>query len=170
MCAWIVYRSYRSPRARAVPTRALCHHDNQAFFGILQSKIAGEAIPSDVGYDAAGNETTDPGAVLDGAIRVFDRGHKGSGLSMMVELMSNCLSGAAIENKKSAGTFERCANGLLVRGLAFGEHRGGVYTPCPPVPCAHRLASVWTYRTCLDGGGVTSSNPVTSWICPFLSP
>lgn len=74
-----------------------------AFFGILQSKIAGESIPSDVGYDAAGNETTDPAAVLAGAIRVFDRGHKGSGLSMMVELMSNCLSGAAIENKKSAG-------------------------------------------------------------------
>jgi LDH2 family malate/lactate/ureidoglycolate dehydrogenase len=53
---------------------------------------AGKPIPSDWGYDAHGQPTTDAKAVLDGAMRTFG-GHKGSALAAMVELLAGPLIG-----------------------------------------------------------------------------
>jgi LDH2 family malate/lactate/ureidoglycolate dehydrogenase len=53
---------------------------------------AGAPVPEDWGYDAQGRPTTDPAAVLDGAMRTFG-GHKGSALAAMVELMAGPLIG-----------------------------------------------------------------------------
>ena len=36
---------------------------------------------------------------MKGALRVFDRGHKGSHLALMVELLAGALTGAAMSNK-----------------------------------------------------------------------
>ncbi|MBB3693708.1 Ldh family oxidoreductase [Sphingomonas sp. BK580] len=53
---------------------------------------AGRAIPDDWGYDAEGRPSTDPAAVLAGAMRTFGE-HKGSALAAMVELLAGPLIG-----------------------------------------------------------------------------
>lgn len=53
---------------------------------------AGLSVPDDWGIDAEGRPTTDPAAILDGAMRTFG-GHKGSALAAMVELIAGPLIG-----------------------------------------------------------------------------
>lgn len=53
---------------------------------------AGRAVPPGWGVDAEGRATTDPAAILSGAMNTFG-GHKGSALSIMVELMAAALIG-----------------------------------------------------------------------------
>ena len=53
---------------------------------------AGKAIPEGWGIDREGQPTTDPQAVLDGAMLTFG-GHKGSALAAMVELLAGPLIG-----------------------------------------------------------------------------
>ena len=67
-----------------------------AFYGVVEANTAGHPLPSGIAYDGEGNPTTDPAKVLDeGALRTFDKGHKGSGLSMMVQLLTGPLVGAS---------------------------------------------------------------------------
>jgi LDH2 family malate/lactate/ureidoglycolate dehydrogenase len=61
-----------------------------AWFGLVEAKTAGRAIPNDVAYDAEGQPTTDPAAALGGAIRAFG-GYKGAALSLIVELLTHEL-------------------------------------------------------------------------------
>eukprot|EP00195_Chlamydomonas_chlamydogama_P003675 CAMPEP_0202914340 /NCGR_PEP_ID=MMETSP1392-20130828/62857_1 /ASSEMBLY_ACC=CAM_ASM_000868 /TAXON_ID=225041 /ORGANISM="Chlamydomonas chlamydogama, Strain SAG 11-48b" /LENGTH=870 /DNA_ID=CAMNT_0049605955 /DNA_START=5 /DNA_END=2617 /DNA_ORIENTATION=+ len=71
-----------------------------AWFGVLEAKAAGRDIPKDVAINAEGHPTTKPDEVLNGgAIRVFDRSHKGSHLALMVELLAGPLVGAAVADK-----------------------------------------------------------------------
>lgn len=53
---------------------------------------AGKPLPENTGVDAEGRPTTDPAAVLDGAMLPFG-GHKGSALSLMIELLAGPLIG-----------------------------------------------------------------------------
>jgi Malate/L-lactate dehydrogenases len=53
---------------------------------------AGKAVPEGWGIDSDGNATTDPQAILDGAMLTFG-GHKGSALAAMVELLAGPLIG-----------------------------------------------------------------------------
>lgn len=53
----------------------------------------GQPLPQGVGVDANGAPTTNPGAVLDGGALLTFGGHKGSALSMMVELLAAGLTG-----------------------------------------------------------------------------
>jgi len=53
---------------------------------------AGRPVPDDWGIDAEGRPTTDPAAILEGAMRTFG-GHKGSALAAMVELVAGPLIG-----------------------------------------------------------------------------
>lgn len=55
-------------------------------------RLAGEPIPEGWGMDAKGKPTTDPAQALNGALLPFG-GHKGSALSMMVELIAGPLIG-----------------------------------------------------------------------------
>jgi LDH2 family malate/lactate/ureidoglycolate dehydrogenase len=66
-----------------------------AFYGLVEAKTAGKKIPDDVAYDPDGNSTTDPSLAIKGALRSFDRGFKGSGLAMIVEILGGPLVGAA---------------------------------------------------------------------------
>lgn len=67
-----------------------------AYFGVIEAKTAGKSLPENVAYDKMGNLTTDPAKVLDdGALRTFDRGPKGSGLSMIVQVLTGPLVGAS---------------------------------------------------------------------------
>ncbi len=66
-----------------------------AFYGVVEANTAGRKLPEGIAYDKAGTPTTDPAAVLDdGALRSFDQSHKGSGLAMMVQMLTGPLVGS----------------------------------------------------------------------------
>ncbi len=64
------------------------------YYGLVEAKTRGEKIAKDLAYDNNGKPTDDPAAALEGAIRVFDRSYKGSGLSFMVQVLGGLLVGA----------------------------------------------------------------------------
>ena len=66
-----------------------------AFYGLVEAQTAGRSIPEDVAYDPDGTPTTDPALAIKGAIRSFDRGYKGAGLAMIIEILAGPLVGAA---------------------------------------------------------------------------
>lgn len=64
----------------------------QSWYSLVTAKETGESIGNDVAYDDKGISTTNPAEALKGALRVFDRGFKGSHLALMVELLGICFS------------------------------------------------------------------------------
>lgn len=68
-------------------TSALAHGDVQI------AARAGKSVPPGTGVDRNGEPTCDPKAILDGGALLPFGGHKGSALSMMVELLSAALTG-----------------------------------------------------------------------------
>jgi LDH2 family malate/lactate/ureidoglycolate dehydrogenase len=66
-----------------------------AFMGLKAALARGEPIGDGLAYDAEGALTTDPAAALGGAIKAFG-GPKGSGLALMVELLTGPLVGGAV--------------------------------------------------------------------------
>ena len=66
-----------------------------SFYGLLEAETAGRAIPDDVAYNVEGKATTSPQEAIKGAIRSFDRSHKGSGLALIGEILAGPLVGAA---------------------------------------------------------------------------
>ncbi|MDX2141324.1 MAG: Ldh family oxidoreductase [Chloroflexota bacterium] len=94
-----------------------------ARFGIIEAKTAGRAIPAGVAVDAEGNPTTDAAAALAGAILTFG-GYKGAALSLIVEVLTGPLVGAAFTGFGDAasdwGNLAIAINpGLLVDTGAF---------------------------------------------------
>ncbi|WP_095079031.1 Ldh family oxidoreductase [Pseudomonas sp. Irchel s3h17] len=85
--------AFAAPRANADPivfdlaTSAIAHGDVQ----IAARK--GERLPPGMGVDSLGQPTTDPKAILEGGALLPFGGHKGSALSMMVELLAAALTG-----------------------------------------------------------------------------
>lgn len=72
-----------------------------SFFGLMQAKTKGVQVGKDVGYDKDGNETTDPEKIINGAIKPFDRGFKGAGLALMVQIIGGALVGGDFINGSS---------------------------------------------------------------------
>lgn len=68
-------------------TSAMAHGDVQI------AARQGEQLPPGMGVDAQGLPTCDPQAILDGGALLPFGGHKGSALSMMVELLAAALTG-----------------------------------------------------------------------------
>jgi len=66
-----------------------------SFYGLVEADTAGAEIPGDAAYDTEGRPTTSPREAIRGAIRSFDRGHKGSGLALLGEILAGPLVGAA---------------------------------------------------------------------------
>jgi len=64
--------------------------------------MKGESIPHDVAYSRGGRPTCNPNEALRGALRPFDRSHKGSGLALMVELLTGAWVGGGLVNKAKA--------------------------------------------------------------------
>lgn len=77
----------RDPLVFDMATSAWSHGDVQ----IAQRN--GKILPYGVGVDAAGNPTTDAAKVLGGGAFMPFGGHKGSALSMMIELLGAALTG-----------------------------------------------------------------------------
>lgn len=65
-----------------------------ARYGIIEAQTANRPLPEGAAYDASGHATTDATAALAGAIRTFG-GHKGSGLSLIVEILTGALVGTS---------------------------------------------------------------------------
>lgn len=78
-----------------------------AFFGIVEAKLKGEALPEGIGFDKNGNPSTDPAEVLNGSVATF-AAHKGFGLSLLVQLLGGPFSMAAtpgVNENDGSGTF-----------------------------------------------------------------
>ncbi len=65
-----------------------------AYYGLVEAKTAGVQVAEGLGYDKDGNETTDPAKIMDGATKPFDKGFKGAGLALMVQILGGALVGA----------------------------------------------------------------------------
>ncbi len=88
-----------------------------AFFGLIQARDRGEKIPEGIAFDEDGGHTTDPAVALRGAVRSFG-GAKGSGLALMVEILTGPLTGSDIldEDTKSRGNLI-----FAIDPAAFGD-------------------------------------------------
>lgn len=85
-------------------------------------KRAGKPLPEGVAIDKDGNPTTDPQAALDGAMLTFG-GHKGSALSIMIEL----LAGPLIDDLTSLESMEHA------EGTAGAPYHGEIILAFDPV-------------------------------------
>ncbi|MCI3945153.1 lactate dehydrogenase [Pseudomonas syringae] len=85
--------AFAAPRTGGEPivfdlaTSAIAHGDVQI------AAREGRLLPEGMGVDRAGRPTEDPHAILDGGALLPFGGHKGSALSMMVELLAAGLTG-----------------------------------------------------------------------------
>ncbi|MGE7955279.1 Ldh family oxidoreductase [Pseudomonas sp. NPDC089530] len=85
--------AFAAPQAGGAPivfdlaTSAIAHGDVQI------AARQGERLPPGMGVDALGQPTDDPKAILEGGALLPFGGHKGSALSMMVELLAAALTG-----------------------------------------------------------------------------
>ena len=85
--------AFAAPRAGGEPivfdlaTSAIAHGDVQI------AAREGRQLPPGMGVDAQGLPTQDPAAILQGGALLPFGGHKGSALSMMVELLAAALTG-----------------------------------------------------------------------------
>lgn len=89
-----------------------------AFFGIVEAKLKGEALPAGVGFDKDGNPSTDAAEVLGGSVTTF-AAHKGFGLSLLVQLLGSAFSLAGIPGSHEddgAGTFVLAIDAGLLAG------------------------------------------------------
>ncbi|GKY87736.1 Ldh family oxidoreductase [Sinisalibacter aestuarii] len=77
----------RAPFVFDMATSAWAHGDIQI------ARREGRPLPEGIGVDADGEPTRDPARVLDGGALLPFGGHKGSALSMMIELLGAALTG-----------------------------------------------------------------------------
>lgn len=93
-----------------------------AYFGVVEAKLKGEKLPAGTAFDAEGNPTDDPEKALEGSVSTF-AGHKGYGLSLLVQLLGGPFAGASFVNsnkEEGAGTFVMAIDpGLLVEKNEF---------------------------------------------------
>lgn len=66
-----------------------------AWYALIQAKNHGDELRPGAAIDNEGNPTTDPQKAMDGAMLPFDGGYKGSGLGMMIEVLTGPLVKAA---------------------------------------------------------------------------
>lgn len=64
------------------------------WYGLIRAKILGVDLPDDVAFDSNGQPTKNPEEAMKGAIRTFGNGYKGSGLNLMVEMLTGPFVGA----------------------------------------------------------------------------
>lgn len=64
------------------------------WYGLVRAKALGLKIPDGIAMDVDGVITSDPAEAMKGAVLPFDKNYKGSGLSMMIELLTGPLTGA----------------------------------------------------------------------------
>jgi LDH2 family malate/lactate/ureidoglycolate dehydrogenase len=96
------------------------------FYGLILASAKGEKLPENIAIDKDGNPTIDPKSAMEGAILPFDRGYKGSGMGMIVEIMAGPLAASAYcdcdtLDKEWGSTFIAIDPNLLVDIAKFKE-------------------------------------------------
>ena len=71
------------------------------FYELVMAKVRGDKIPEGLAVNKKGELTTDPSEAMSGGILPFDKGYKGSALSMIVEVLSGPLVGASFCDYKT---------------------------------------------------------------------
>lgn len=66
---------------------------SMAYYGLIEAKTAGKELPQGIGFDAQGNETTNPAEIMSGALKTI-AGHKGAGLALIVQILAGTFVGA----------------------------------------------------------------------------
>ena len=87
-------QSWAAPTGLATPYLLDFAHSAVARGKIYLAREKGEAIPIGWALDAAGQPTTDPSAAIAGTLLPM-AGHKGAGLSAIMDVLSGMLSGSA---------------------------------------------------------------------------
>jgi len=87
--------SFAAPRQGRDPIVFDQASSAMAFGDVMLAEIEGREVPRGTGIDRDRRLTTDPAAILDGGALLPFGGHKGSSISMMVELMAGALTGGA---------------------------------------------------------------------------
>ncbi|TDI77092.1 MAG: Ldh family oxidoreductase [Bacteroidetes bacterium] len=72
-----------------------------SYFDLVEAKTQGVQVAEGLGYDKEGNETTDPAELLEGAVTPFDKGFKGAGLALMVQIIGGALVGGDFLNESN---------------------------------------------------------------------
>ncbi len=140
-----------NPLAFAVPTEEQplvldMATSAMAYFGVIEAMLAGRKLPERVAYDKDGKPTTDAEAALEGALLTFDQGgYKGSGLSMMVQILTGPLVGGSFTGtgdlaQNWAGHFVLAIGPELLGGLA--ELKRGVSQMITQVKATRKLPGV----------------------------
>ena len=86
-------QSWAAPTGLATPYLLDFAHSAVARGKIYLAREKGEAIPIGWALDSAGQATTDPSAAIAGTLLPM-AGHKGAGLSAMMDILSGLLSGS----------------------------------------------------------------------------
>ncbi|WP_420556155.1 Ldh family oxidoreductase [Roseovarius sp.] len=117
------------PRPNAAPLVFDMATAARALGDVQMAAREGASLPEGIGIDRDGKDTTDPAAILSGALIPFG-GYKGSAISLMVEL----LSGSLIGQMSSLGNAEADNNdggppprGELIIGLNPDLLSGGCW-------------------------------------------
>jgi len=86
--------AFGAPRAGGPPLVFDQASSAMAFGEVKLAAQQGRSVPPGTGLDRAGEPTTDPQAILDGGTLLAFGQHKGSSISMMVEIMAAGLTGS----------------------------------------------------------------------------
>jgi LDH2 family malate/lactate/ureidoglycolate dehydrogenase len=93
-----------------------------SYYGVIEAMLKGEALPVGVGFDSAGDPTTDAAKILGhgageavGGALATVAGHKGYGLSLLVQLLGSAFSLAGF-----AGAYSDDGQGTFVLALDPG--------------------------------------------------
>jgi|TARA_Y100000034_G_scaffold131708_1_gene193045 delta1-piperideine-2-carboxylate reductase len=85
--------SFAWPRPGKTPVVYDMATASMAMGEVQVAKREGHKVPLGTGLTKDGKETTDPGEIADGGVLLPFGGYKGSGIAMMVELLSGALVG-----------------------------------------------------------------------------
>tara|TARA_B100000029_G_scaffold236948_1_gene234004 strand:+ start:1153 stop:2151 length:999 start_codon:yes stop_codon:yes gene_type:complete len=85
--------SFAWPRKNNTPVVYDMATASMAMGEVQVAKREGHKVPIGTGLSKDGNDTTDPGKIVDGGVLLPFGGYKGSAIAMMVELMAGALVG-----------------------------------------------------------------------------
>jgi LDH2 family malate/lactate/ureidoglycolate dehydrogenase len=82
---------------------------NLTWGDLIHAQDTNQKLPEDSAFDENGNTTQDPQEAMDGCVKTFDNGHKGSGLALMIQILAGPLVGSVYAVKH-----EDCQYGSLI--------------------------------------------------------
>ena len=85
--------SFAWPRPEKTPVVYDMATASMAMGEVQVAKREGHKVPLGTGLNKDGNDTTDPGEIVDGGVLLPFGGYKGSAIAMMVELLAGALVG-----------------------------------------------------------------------------